>query len=126
MAVPVGKLNAGEIDETHYESASALAKKRMRGQIAPLKAIDLLRVAGTETLEAGMKRERKVFLDLRQSDQARALRHIFFAERGGKKIPSDLKSEMKTPGSCGRHWWRHNGRGYCLCFFKCLVQKLWF
>ena len=96
MAVPVGKLNAGEVDETHYESAIALAKKRMRGQIAPLKAIDLLRVAGTETLEAGMKREREIFLDLRQSDQARALRHIFFAERGAK-IPSHLKPEMKTP-----------------------------
>ena len=96
MAVPVGALNAGEIDETHYESASAFAKKRMRRQIAPLKAIDLLRVAGAETLEAGMKRERDVFLDLRQSDQARALRHIFFAERGAK-IPSDLTPEMKTP-----------------------------
>ena len=96
MAVPVGKLNAGEIDKTHYETASALAKKRMRGQIAPLKAIDLLRIAETETLEVGMKRERKIFLDLRQSDQARALRYIFFAERRAK-IPSDLKSEMKTP-----------------------------
>jgi len=97
MAVPVGALNAGKIDETHYESASAFAKKRMRGQIAPLKAIDLLRVAGTETLEAGMKRERDVFLDLRQSDQARALRHIFFAERGAKKIPAALKPHIKTP-----------------------------
>ncbi len=96
MAVPVGALNAGEVDEAHYESASVLAKKRMRGQVAPLKAIDLLRVAQTQTLEAGMKREREVFLDLRQSDQARALRHIFFAERGAK-IPSDLKPEMKIP-----------------------------
>ena len=66
------------------------------GQIAPLKAIDLLRVAGVETLEAGMKLERKVFSDLRQSYQARALRHIFFAERRAK-IPSDLNPEMKTP-----------------------------
>ena len=96
MAVPIKELNAGEADETHYESAIAVAKKRMRGQIAPLKAIDLLRVAGVETLEAGMKLERKVFLDLRQSNQARALRHIFFAERGAK-IPPNLKPEMKTP-----------------------------
>ncbi|MEL0032828.1 MAG: enoyl-CoA hydratase/isomerase family protein, partial [Paracoccaceae bacterium] len=70
MAVPVGELNAGEVDEAQYESAIVLAKKRMRGQAAPLKAIDLLRVAETQTLEAGMKREREVFLDLRQSDQA--------------------------------------------------------
>ena len=96
MAVPVGKSNTVTVDETHYETAIALAKKRKRGQIAPLKAIDLLRVAGTKTLEEGMKRERKIFLDLRQSDQARALRHIFFAERSAK-IPSHLKGEMKTP-----------------------------
>ena len=96
MVVPVGALNADEVDETHYETASVFAKKRMRGQIAPFKAIDLLRVAGTKTLAEGMKREREVFLDLRQSDQARALRHIFFAERGAK-IPADLEPEMNRP-----------------------------
>ena len=96
MAVPSGELKVSEFDEAHFESARARAKKRMRGQIAPLKAIDLLRVAGTQTLEAGMKSERGVFLDLRQADQARALRHIFSAERGAK-IPSDLKPDMKTP-----------------------------
>ena len=95
MTIPVGKLNAVEVDEKHYGLARALAKKRMRRQIAPLKAIDLLRAASAETLEEGMKLERKIFLDLRRSDQALALRHIFFAERGAK-IPSDLKPEMKT------------------------------
>ena len=96
MATPIDELNTGEVDETQYELASALAKKRMRRQIAPLKAIDLLRVASAETLEVGMLRERKVFLHLRHSDQARALRHIYFAERRAK-IPPDLKPEMQTP-----------------------------
>ena len=96
MAVPIAQLNTGPIDEAQFESAAALAKRRMRGQIAPRKAIDLLRVASTETLQAGMEREREIFLDLRQSDQSRALRHLFFAERGAK-IPPHLKLEMKTP-----------------------------
>ena len=39
MAVPIKKLNVGEADETHFESASAVAKKRMRGQIAPSKRL---------------------------------------------------------------------------------------
>ena len=95
MVVPIAELNTVPVDETHYESAAALAKKRMRGQIAPRKAIDLLRFAGAETLQVGMKREREIFLDLRQSDQARALRYIFFAERGAK-IPSHLKPKMTT------------------------------
>ena len=84
MAVPIRELTADEADETHYGSAIAVAKKRMRGQIAPLKAIDLLRVVGVETLEAGMKLERKVFSDLRQSTEARALRHIFSQNAGLK------------------------------------------
>ena len=94
--VPVGELHTSGVNEKNYESARALAEKQMRGQIAPLKAIDLLRVAATEKREVGMKREREIFLDLRQSDQARALRHIFFAELRAKN-PSYLETEMKTP-----------------------------
>ncbi len=58
------------------------AARRLRGQIAPQKAIDLMEAAATLPLAEGMARERATFLDLRAGAQARALRHIFFAERG--------------------------------------------
>ncbi|MEQ9449293.1 MAG: 3-hydroxyacyl-CoA dehydrogenase family protein, partial [Rhodospirillaceae bacterium] len=39
----------------------------------------------------GKKRERDTFLRLSTSDQAKALRHIFFAERDAGKMPDDAK-----------------------------------
>ncbi|MBA4490692.1 3-hydroxyacyl-CoA dehydrogenase NAD-binding domain-containing protein [Paracoccus sp. S1E-3] len=63
------------------EAARAHVSKRLRGQIAPQKVIDLMEGA-TGPLPEGMARERATFLELRQGAQARALRHIFFAERG--------------------------------------------
>ena len=88
MAVPVGELNAGAATEEAYEAARALARRKMAGQQAPLRAIALLQAAETLPLAAGLARERAAFIELRGSDQARALRHIFFAERAAKAPPS--------------------------------------
>ena len=88
MAVPVGELNAGVATEEAYEAARALARRKMAGQQAPLRAIALLQAAETLPLAAGLARERAAFIELRGSDQARALRHIFFAERAAKAPPS--------------------------------------
>lgn len=84
MAVPVGELNSGEAPAEVFEAARATATKKMRGQVAPQRAIDLLELSQTAPLDVGLRQERDIFLDLRQSDQARALRHLFFAERAAK------------------------------------------
>ncbi|MEZ5932099.1 MAG: FAD-dependent oxidoreductase [Alphaproteobacteria bacterium] len=84
MAVPVGELNSGAAEPAAFETAREAAARRMRGQQAPLKAIELLELAQTSPLDDGMKVEREAFIALRASDQAKALRHIFFAERGAK------------------------------------------
>ena len=88
MAVPVGELNAGAATEEAYAAARALARRKMAGQQAPLRAIALLQAAETLPLKAGLARERTAFIELRGSDQARALRHVFFAERAAKAPPS--------------------------------------
>ncbi len=77
---------APAMDEAAVEAARATARKRMAGQVAPLRAIDAV-VAACGPFEAGMRREAEIFADLRGSGQARALRHIFFAERAAAKIP---------------------------------------
>ena len=69
-------------DADAVAAARDAAKKRLRGQIAPRKAIDLMELSTTLSLPDGMAAERAAFLELRTRDQARALRHIFFAERG--------------------------------------------
>ena len=88
MAVPVGELNAGAAPEEAYAAARALARRKMTGQQAPPRAIALLQAAETLPLAAGLARERAAFIELRSSDQARALRHVFFAERAAKAPPS--------------------------------------
>ncbi|MDH3264064.1 MAG: 3-hydroxyacyl-CoA dehydrogenase NAD-binding domain-containing protein, partial [Paracoccaceae bacterium] len=92
MAVPVGELNSGELPQAAFDEARKAAGKKMRGQKAPLKAIDLLELSQTAPLADGMGKEREAFVALRASDQARALRHIFFAERGAR-APDWLKAE---------------------------------
>ena len=61
--------------------------KRYPGQIAPVRAIEV--VAGSAGLDvaAGLALEHATFEQLRGSAQAEALRHIFFAERAIAKVP---------------------------------------
>ncbi|MGE3871677.1 MAG: 3-hydroxyacyl-CoA dehydrogenase NAD-binding domain-containing protein [Parvibaculaceae bacterium] len=60
--------------------------EKSRGQISPLRAFDLLVETAGTSFAAGMAREAEVFAELRNSRQARAQRHIFFAEREVTKI----------------------------------------
>ena len=72
---------APTLDVPAIAAAQALANRRAAGQTAPHVAIDLVAAAATEALDSALMRERRSFVTLRGSDQARALRHIFFAER---------------------------------------------
>jgi 3-hydroxyacyl-CoA dehydrogenase len=76
-------------------ASRAWAGKRMRGQIAPPRAIDLVEASSTLALAQGLAEERRRFLELRGGDQARALRHVFFAERGAG-APKDLNEAPAT------------------------------
>lgn len=76
-------------------AAHAQANRRAAGQDAPHIAIDLVAASASEVLQTALVRERAAFIGLRQSAQARALRHVFFAERAaqsqGKAFPSPVK-----------------------------------
>lgn len=75
---------APQVDDPAIAAARAQARRRAAGQNAPLVAIDLVALSATTPLENGLAQERRSFLDLRNSDQARALRHVFFAERAAQ------------------------------------------
>ncbi|MCA0255783.1 MAG: enoyl-CoA hydratase/isomerase family protein [Proteobacteria bacterium] len=85
MALPqrpvTGEMPAPQADDATIEAARTQAKRRTPGQIAPQKAIELVAATSRLSLAEGLAEERRVFLDLKTSDQAAALRHIFFAER---------------------------------------------
>ena len=76
------RANPGLLDE-----AAEPLLKRARGQRAPAACIEAVRAAVTMPMDEGLKLERKLFLELVGSDESRAQRHAFFAEREAQKVP---------------------------------------
>jgi len=90
-ARPVAPVGPGFWDE----QAAALAS-RARGEIAPLRALACIRAAADTSFAEAMAFERDTFLALRGSDQAAALRAVFFAERAAPR-PPHLKDAAARP-----------------------------
>ncbi|MBK3745627.1 3-hydroxyacyl-CoA dehydrogenase, partial [Paraburkholderia aspalathi] len=81
-----GTLTAPETNQDEFAKQAAKIRSRARGQQAPLEAIRLVEVAARTSLADGIADERATFLRLRDSDEAAALRHVFFAERDVRKV----------------------------------------
>jgi 3-hydroxyacyl-CoA dehydrogenase len=60
--------------------------RRARGAEAPFACIDCVEAAVTMPFEEGLAFERATFQKCRESDQSKALRHVFFAERQASKV----------------------------------------
>ena len=86
-----GALPAPAPDPAAFAAARKAVARKLPRQTAPQQAIDLIEAACTLPLAGGLAQERATFLALRGSDQAAALRHVFFAERAamaqGRKDP---------------------------------------
>ena len=87
-----GKLDA---DEAVFATVKKSIAKKARGFDAPYAAIDAVRAANELPMREGFEKEREIFLGLLNSEQARAQRHIFFAEREVAKVP-DVPKDTKT------------------------------
>ncbi|UVC07971.1 enoyl-CoA hydratase/isomerase family protein [Rhizobium sp. TH2] len=81
-----GDLSVPAAPADGIETASKKIITKARGQIAPGVAVGLVAAAQTMTLEDGLAEERSAFLRLKDSPQAAALRHVFFAEREAAKV----------------------------------------
>lgn len=72
--------------DADLDAAARKVLSKARGQSAPAEAIRLVKLAAHATLEKGLAEERRTFLELKDSTEARALRHVFFAERASAKV----------------------------------------
>lgn len=81
---------------TFWAEQEAAIARRVRGEVAPLRALAAVRKATEAPFAEAMAHERETFLELRASDQAAALRHVFFAERAAPR-PAHLKSTAPLP-----------------------------
>ncbi len=72
-------------EDIDWDAITDLTRRIAKGKIAPLRAIEVLKSTADVPLADGLKSERKVFLELRESSQAIALRHAFLAEKTAAK-----------------------------------------
>ena len=69
--------------------------RRARGFDAPYACVECIEAAVALPFAAGLAREREIFSTLVASDQSKAQRHVFFAEREVAKIP-DVPKDTPT------------------------------
>jgi 3-hydroxyacyl-CoA dehydrogenase len=80
-----------------YAAARAQAAKIRRRQTAPLRAIEAIEAAATLPFDEGRRREREIFFECVRGEQAKALIHLFFAERAVSKVPGVPKDAAAPP-----------------------------
>jgi 3-hydroxyacyl-CoA dehydrogenase len=80
------KLAAARADRSIFTNAVAAVTKKARGLEAPFAAADAVGAAIDLPFDEGLKKEREGFLKLLSSDQSKAQRYAFFAEREAAKI----------------------------------------
>jgi len=91
------KLGTPEQNAAIFAAAREAARKKQRGLLAPLAAIDAIEAATTLPFDQGCQKEEELFTKCLFSDQSKALIHAFFGEREVAKIP-DVPKETPTLG----------------------------
>lgn len=88
LPLPASARSVVDPGEAFWQAAEARIGKAAKGQTAPLAALSALRHGVLHGFAAGLAEERATFLRLRESDEAAALRYLFFAERSATRPPA--------------------------------------
>ena len=91
------KLGTSEQNSSVFAAARESARRKQRNPMAPLAAIDAVEAATKLLFEDGCREEQRLFLECLNSDQSKALIHVFFGEREVAKIPDVAKDTPTTP-----------------------------
>jgi 3-hydroxyacyl-CoA dehydrogenase len=82
----VRDMSAPELDQKSVDAEIGKANKRRRGQLAVDLAAEAVLASAALPFDAGLEKERDLFLKLINGPQARAMRTLFFAERLSAKV----------------------------------------
>lgn len=84
---PISSRAVPAVEAGFWESTEKAVAAKAKREIAPLRALASIRKACETDFADAMAFERETFLALRGSEQAAALRHVFFAERAAPRPP---------------------------------------
>lgn len=107
--------NVPEAESAAIESAVQSALRAGKRRPAVLAAIEAIQASATLSFDDAMEKERTAFLQLRQSTEAFALRHQFFAEREAMKLPQSLQGSPKPVQTIGVIGAGTMGTGISIC-----------
>ena len=103
--------------EDIFEAKKKEISRRARNQIAPYNNIKAVQAAVEMQFEDGLKRERELFEELVNSNESKALRYAFFAEREAQKLPDVPKgTPVKTIKTAAVVGAGTMGGGIAMCF----------
>ena len=91
------KLGTPEQNAAIFAAACETARRKQRGLLAPLAAIEAIEAATKLPFDRGCQKEGELFTKCLFSDQSKALIHAFFGEREVAKIP-DVPKETPVLG----------------------------
>lgn len=87
---PLRRLRDQTIDASTAEAYLEFARDRVRSTVrhmpAPLQCVEAVAAAVNKTFDEGLRIERAAFVQLMNTPESRALRHVFAAERAASKI----------------------------------------
>jgi 3-hydroxyacyl-CoA dehydrogenase len=81
--------------EAFFEAARERIARDYRGYPAPLKCLEAVEASVKKPFDEGIQLERRLFSELVETTESKALRHSFFGERAASKIP-DIPEETPT------------------------------
>ena len=80
--------------DAYFQFARNMVKGMAKNFPAPEKCVDAVENATKLKFDDALAKEREIFINLMQTPECKALRHIFAAERAASKIP-DVGSDVK-------------------------------
>jgi len=116
-------LTLNESDRELISKARSNLARKTRGESAPQRIIDCIEASAELDFDAGLKRERELFMASMEDPQSAALRHMFFAERAAAKIDSiDTSVEPAQVQRVGIIGAGTMGGGIAMCFAQAGIQ----
>jgi len=88
-------IDSAKLPAGFFDAARKRIAKEKRNLFSPQRIVDALEAAATLPFDQGMARERELAIQCMQNSQAKALQHVFFAERKAANVPNLDKSVTK-------------------------------
>jgi 3-hydroxyacyl-CoA dehydrogenase len=88
-------IDSAKLPSGFFDAARKRIAKEKKNLFSPQRIVDALEAAATLPFDQGMARERELAIQCMQNSQAKALQHVFFAERKAANVPNLDKSVAK-------------------------------